>query len=262
MNRSWISKLSRAFCPAVVGTLVLTACAAVQAGTLGTMKLEGRLQGQTAWATSLQVAPGDVVEYRILADLNPVGSSNGTNTITDATTPANSGFQSLSLKITQDPAAPIQVSFNPPLSTPNGLASFRNGWADGTGGNAGTPTARAGSANMDITGIRPVHASGVYTGVDAEPILEGSTFNIATAPAGTTTVLSPSWGTVSGGMKINGAAPMFIQVGSNPPGQASNDPLIGFAGLTLTTVPEPSTIALIGMGLLGLVAVARRRRTA
>ena len=67
------------------------------------------------------------------------------------------------------------------------------------------------------------------------------------------------WGTASGAMRINGAGQIFITAA----GQSGADPLVGFTPLTVAAaIPEPSTIALVGMGLLGLVAVARRRRAA
>jgi len=260
MNRSWIAKLNRALCPVLVGTLVLTAWSAVQAAPLGHVILEGRKQGQTDWVRELVVAPGDVIEYRLLADLAPVGTTNGSNTINNTN---GSGFQSLALMIAQDAAAPIQVDFNPPLADPNPLASFRNGWADGTGAGPGTLAPRAGGQGDNLVNIRPVHAAGVFTGVDPEVIVTGSTFNVGTAPAGASTVLNPTWNTTTGGpgsgsLRINGAGSIFITAA----GQAGADPLVGYQGLTLTAIPEPSTIALVGMGLIGLVAIARRRRVA
>jgi hypothetical protein len=68
----------------------------------------------------------------------------------------------------------------------------------------------------------------------------------------------PMWGTASGALRINGAGQIFLTATQ----QASADPLVGFTPLALAAIPEPSTIALVGMGLLGLVALVRRRRTA
>jgi hypothetical protein len=256
MNRSWISKLSRAICPAIVGTLVLTAWASVQAAPLGRVYLEGRKQGDPAWSSSLIVAPNDVIEYRIRADLGDVGASNGSNTITST---ANSGFQSLFLQIRQDASAPVQVNFRAPLADPNALASFKNGWADGTGASAGTLAPRAGGTNNDMLAIRPVHAAGQFTGVDPEDIVTGSTFQVMSVSG--TTVLTPSWkpeAPNSGALRINGQGQIFLTAANT----SGADPIISFGGLTLSPIPEPSTIALAGMGLLGLVVLARRRRSA
>jgi hypothetical protein len=259
MNRIWIAKPSRAICPAIVGALVLAAWTSVQAAPLGIITLQGRKAGGD-WSSNLIVAPGDVIEYRLQASQAPVGTTNGNNTIT---THNGSGFNSLHFNITQQASAPIQVNFRPPLSDPTNLASFRNGWADGAGARPGTPTLRSGTTNNDILDIRPVHAPGVFTGAATpETVVELSTFNVATAPAGATTTLVPSWGTITGSIRINGTGSAFIQNGTTGHAQQSPDPMVQFNGLTLTAVPEPSTIALVGMGLIGLVAFARRRRAA
>jgi hypothetical protein len=259
MNRSWIAKLSRAICPAIVGTLVLATWTSVQAAPLGIITLQGRKAGGD-WSSNLIVAPGDVIEYRIQASQAPVGTTNGNNTIT---THNGSGYNSLSLNIMQQASAPIQVNFRPPLTDPTNLASFRNGWADGAGAGPGSLAVRSGTTNNDITAIRAVHGPGVFTGAATpETVVELSTFNVVAAPVGTSTVLTPSWGPVTGSIRLNGMGSAFIQNGTTGHAQQSPDPMVGFTGLTLTAVPEPSTIALVGMGLIGLVAVARRRRIA
>jgi hypothetical protein len=257
MNRRWITKLSRAFCPALVGTLVLAAWASVQAAPLAIITMEGRKVGTTAWLTTIpDVGVGDVIEYRLLGDLAPVGTVNVGGTINST---GGSGLQSLSLAINQSAGDGIQVDFNDPLP---GAQALRNGWGDGTGNSPGALSPR--SNGLDNLGaIRPIHTPGVYSAVDPEVLLQGSTFTVASLSGPTATgTVTPTWGPASGALRINGAGQVFLNNGTNGHFQQGPDPAVGFAPLTLQAIPEPSTIALAGLGLVGLVALARRRRTA
>jgi hypothetical protein len=239
-----------------ISVLVLTSWTAAQAAPLGYIILEGRKQGTSDWSANLVAAPGDVIEYRILADLAPVGTSNtqGATTRTITST-ANSGFQSLSLQIKQDASSPIQASFDPPLADPNSLASFRNGWADGTGANAGMPTPRPGGNGNDLVGIRPVHTAGVFSGADAEVVVTGSTFRLTHVQIRTPAQLTPSWGSVSGALRINGAGQVFI----TPDAVNGPDPLIGFIPLNFPVIPEPATVWLAAVGGAAIVVLAGKR---
>jgi hypothetical protein len=243
-----VLKRSLDLCAAIIAVN----CTIVQAAPLGHIALEGRKAGNSDWSSWLIPAPGDVIEYRLLAYFAPIGANNGANTIV---THDNSGFQSLSLQIRQDPSAPIHVSFNPPLGGPNSLASFRNGWGDGMGARPGALTPRANGTGNDLTDIRPVHAVGVFSATLPQMILSGSTFTITQALPSSLTVLTPSWGTGSGAMRINGFSEIFITAD----GKNGADPLIGFRGLTLG-IPEPASNVIAAIGLATFIALARRRR--
>ncbi|HEX4266117.1 MAG TPA: PEP-CTERM sorting domain-containing protein [Verrucomicrobiae bacterium] len=98
--------------------------------------------------------------------------------------------------------------------------------ANGTGSNLGTVETSAGNAKVSNQ-INTGSATGVWTALDT---------GIATAPVGTQS------------MEI-----FTIVVDQNPAD-------VYFDDLTLVQVPEPSCLALAGLGLAGLLAVQRRRK--
>jgi hypothetical protein len=253
MNRRWIF--------AIVGTLALSAWSSVQAAPLANVFVEGRIQGTTTWSAGpLTVAPGNVVEYRLVADMAALGTTNATKNVT-INSLANSGLQSLTLAVTQAPSDTITVDLNTPPDVATGL---RNGWGLGIGASTGLLKPRTPGGLDDLRHIRPIRATGTFSAVDPEVMFEGGSFTVTAAPAGGMGILLPTWSETptgaggTGALRVNGAGSVFISTAD----QTSADPPIGFTGLSLVAIPEPSTIALVGMGLVGLVALARRRRSA
>jgi hypothetical protein len=251
MNRRRVARLNRFFWLALVGALVLAACVTAQAAPLAKIIMQGRKQGTSEWLQHLVTNAGDVVEYRLLADMEPIGATNGTNTITSL---AGSGLQSLSLAIRQSPAAIHQIDFNIP---PAAAQTWRNGWGDGLGASLGELSPRTPGGWNDLIGIRPIQSPGVFSGANAEVILQGGAFTIVSGSHLVREIIKPTWDTGSGAMRINGAGSIFIEPGD----QAGADPLVGFEAMSIgPLVPEPSTITLSVMGLAGLIAIVRRSR--
>jgi hypothetical protein len=255
MSRRWIAKLNRAFCSAIVETLVLAAWASVQAAPLAYIRMEGRRAGTTDPFSFFVITPivGEAVEYRLVADMAPVGTTNGNWTIN---TLVNSGLQSLSLAIVQSPTDTTQFDFNIP---PPAAQVLRNGWGDGTGASSGVLSPRPGGSWNDIRGIRPIHAPGVFSAVDPEVILQGGTFTVASLTRDLVASFArPTWGTGSGAMRINGVGQIFI----TPNDQAGPDPLVAFEPLVIGPIPEPSTVVLAAFAataILGFVICKIRR---
>jgi hypothetical protein len=260
MSLTPVLKLKCAICPALISILIVSACTSAQAAPLATISMEGRKQGELFWSRVVIPAIGDVIEYRLVADMQPVGATNGNWTITSL---ANSGLQSLSLSIVQAPTDLAQVDFNP---LPSAAEAFRNGWGNGTGASSGTVSPRAGSSWNDVRGIRAIHPPGVFSAVDPEVVIQGGTFRVAEISGPVPVdplkrglaVLWPTWGTASGAMRINGAGQLFI----TPQDQAGADPLVTFEPLILQAIPEPSTVLLSAVGAAALFGFVHRRRGA
>lgn len=287
MKRRWIAKLSRAICPALVGALVLTAWASVQAAPLVNIALQGKLPGEptSEWRSTItEVEVGDVIEYRIVFNMAPVGTSNtqdtatGPNTLTVNSLTSADGMNSLYLALRQSAAEPIQVNFtrgavvfDPDLGEDIDTQTqlLVGPWRAGTGARGGNLAPRAGTNPwMNLEDIRPVRASGSFQGGSGMGIVSTAPpdlplvgrMTVGAIDGGLEGHVWPAWGgATSGGGRINGGTNEFFVTEDT---LAGNDPIVGFTPLTLQAVPEPSTIALVAMGLVGVVAFARRRRLA
>jgi hypothetical protein len=242
---------------------VFVFCGVAQAAPVLYFTLEGRKQGATdAFAGTVEVAPGDIVEYRLQMRMAPFGTTNS-NLKTQHLLPNRHGVSSLSISIIQDPHDPIQVDLNSPARlTGDSEATRRDGWQWGTGASGGTPTSRDAANFNDLLRIRPIHAAGVFTGAAEETVFLGA-FTVATV-AGETSQVAPVWGPTSGGGSFFGNPfyPAYTQPGHVTGSESSSDPLTHFTSLTLTAanfeaVPEPSTFALLSTVAMGFAFLRR-----
>jgi len=267
--------------------------ALVAAGTLGSMAVSanaapfvtvsmlGRVQGSgEPFSSSVLVAPGQVVEYQLNFQLAPEGSVNLnppstnrtiTNWVDGATT---SGMNNMKFNLGQTSS----VSGLTAVMQDNLSASGDDGaWDDNANFNNGA------ISGNNLNGVFINRVSGDFGGTNdsytaatgeafVNPVMSiaSGSFNVPTADPG-------SSGVVNGSIDTSNTSALFAGLRWRNAGNTSSvnytptagqqntsinagDPIILFNGLSLTTVPEPTALGLLGVA--GLGALARRRRQA
>lgn len=230
---------------------------AAMAAPLVNLSILGSTTNGGSYTGSLSVTAGETIYYEVVGQMSPVGTTNSfaSKTITSLT-PSTDGISSLSYILQDAGANPIQISFNSD-------AALGNGFQSGTGAKAGTLASLGGGTNNELTTIRPIEPNGTYVGVSAAntpaPIVIETGSFVVDAVGGSGSQVAVSWGGTGSGFKINGGsvvAPSNTTEGAV--GSPSADPYFGYTALTLTSVPEPTSMALLGIS--GLALATRRRR--
>ena len=203
----------------------LCCSSAIHAAPYLNLWLEARKQGSDAeFGSSLNVALGDTIEYRVLVDMAPIGTKNtqfGRERTIDELVPGSNGVSSLGvLTLLQSGNDGIQTHFDGPTA-------LANGWDTGIGARGGVPTPRGGSLWNDLAEIRAIQAPGVFTAIDTEVAFNG-TFKVADI-GGPLSRLGFGW--IKGfGVRFNKWTSLF----PTPQNEDPSDPLVGFSPLLLS----------------------------
>jgi hypothetical protein len=183
------------------------------------------------FSPNVQVSPGQSVYYQVLEQLAPVGTANGSKTITSltahpATLPPPTGYDgagSLSFNLLESGGfggsfATAALATNPTTG---------DDWTKGPGASPGT------ASGSSIGSVRPIQGNGIFAGaVTAEAILTGSFAVASNASAGANGSIGGAWTSGgSGSFQINsnpadgtGGSKVFI-TGGDPNGYVSFNPL-------------------------------------
>jgi hypothetical protein len=152
---------------------------AAGADPLITMSILGKGPLDSSFSSSLTgLHIGDVVQYQLVLDIAPVGTVNGSTTITSLVSGVD-GINSIPFIILSQPSTDaLQVNFS-------AGGTIQNGFSGGTGTSGGAPVARGATAYFDLNGIRLAQGAGTFVAIDPTITLTGS-FTVA---AGTGTAL-------------------------------------------------------------------------
>jgi len=198
----------------------------------------------------VQVAPGATVDYKITVELNAIGTVNTTSTPNKtilSRVVGKDGIGTARFNIQQSGSDLVQVSFGP--------GTLHNGYDAGLSASGGTVTARGNGFN-DLDTIWAVKATTDAPGGTTSPILvlTGSFVVDAGAMVGDSSTIRMTYKnpTLSPGLiKFNNGTTLVAK-------STDSDPYYGFSGLTVEIIPEPATLAVLGLG--GVLLAIRRRR--
>jgi hypothetical protein len=198
----------------------------------------------------VQTTAGATVEYKITVELNDVGTVNTSATPNKTITSqveGKDGIGTARFNIQQSVTDLVQVSFS--------TGTLYNGYGAGIGATGGTATAR-GNGFMDLDTIWAVKATTDAPGgaINAILVLTGSFVVDAGAMVGDSSTIRLTYKTPTlppGMIKYNNGASVVAK-------STDSDPYFGFTGLTVEIIPEPATLAVLGLG--GALLAIRRRR--
>jgi len=219
---------------AAVALVLGLSASRASAEQLITLSVEGSTSSSGPFSNSLAVNANTTYYYEVVATISPVGTTDGTHTITSRSASPANGNNSLSFTLNDIGSAPVPVSIS------SGI--LQNGYGNGTGAQGGT------SSGTSLDTVRAIQSPGVFVGVPTvntpEPVvvMTGTFTTGATVAAGTSSVIDGSFAGATSSIKINGTGVVIISSST----ESSSNPIVGYDGLTLTapapsSVPEPST---------------------
>lgn len=215
---------------AVVTALPIVA----NASPLVNISILGSTDGGNTWSSSISAPSGTTVKIEVVEVLAQPVTSN-THATTTSLNPATDGVNSLAYGLTDSTDGTFGGDF-----------ALLNGWNGGSGASAGTVGPHT------LSAARPIQAPGVFVGAVSPSVIETGSFTVG--DTGPETVTGAYNNSVGSTFKINGGSLKPIS-GTT---EASADPYVGFAPLAINAAPEPTSMAVLGFGVAGLLA--RRRR--
>lgn len=284
-----MSHLSRHRNKLIAGAVIAASGGIASASPLVNVFMTGKdiTQGQAAFTTApIQVQTGDTIVYQVLTFLAPTGTTNALLGATPYSIKVNNqdGINSLSVNAFELTSQQIQVDFKnavpqqvivksssgSPTSTTTVpgegivLLTATVNWKSGTGANGGHLGAR-GNGNNDIVFIRPVAPAGTFRGLtstQAASVIGTGLFVVTGLGDGSASTVglkyTPSTqGGGAGAFTVNNHTTILQWSDTTENGA---DPIEAFNSLTLTTIPEPGTLSMLGLAAAGLLVRRKEKK--